>query len=158
MKLLWTKSDLCLSKAIRHILHEDSSHFAFIFDDDHRLVFHSNFIGAHVEWSERFLSKVEVVFSIDIPMTDEEAEEIYNKLPKLQNSWYDFGGLAYFAWRALLKFAFNLPLPTKNKWAHRDAFLCTEMGDLFRKHLKDPTVDLGMTTPDTLFKMFKVGA
>jgi len=155
MKLLWTKSDLVLSKGIRWLFKEDSSHFSFIFDDDHRLVFHSNLLGAHVEWSERFLSEVEVVFSIDLHIPEEEQDEIYNKLPKLQNAKYDFGAFFYLGWRGLLKFFFNRPIPTTNKWARKDQFLCTEMGELFRKYLKEPDTDLGMTTPDKLYKMFK---
>lgn len=155
MKLLWTKSDLILSKAIRWLFREDSSHFAFIFDDDCKLIFHSNFLGAHVEWSERFLCKAEIVFSIDLPITKEESDIIYEKLPKLQNAKYDFGAFLYLGWRGFLKFVLNKPLPIHNPWAKRDAFLCTEIGELFRKYLKDPNVDLGMVTPDKLYKLFE---
>jgi hypothetical protein len=157
MKLIWTKSDLVLSKAIRWLFREDSSHFAFIFDDDNRLVFHSNLIGAHVEWSKIFLSKVDVVFEIDLQIPQEEQDKIYDKLPQLQGAKYDFGAFCYLGWRGLLKFFFNIPLPNKNKWANHDAYLCTEMGNLFKKYLRDPDSDLGMTTPDKLYKLFKVG-
>jgi hypothetical protein len=158
VKLLWTKSDLVLSKGIRYIFREDSSHFAFIFDDDNRLVFHSNLIGAHVMWSEKFLSQCEVVFSIDLKISQQDQDDIYEKLPKLQNSNYDFGAFLYLGWRGILKFIFNIPLPNTNAWAKKDAYLCTEMASLFRKYLKDPNVDLGMTTPDKLYKMFKAEA
>lgn len=155
MKLVWTKSDLPLSRAIRWIFREDCSHFAFLFDDDHRLVFHSNLIGAHVEWADLFFEKCEVVHSLELDISDEEQEYIYSQLPEIQK-WggYDFGGLLYFAWRGLLKFFFNVPLPENNAWSSDSKYLCTKMARLFENHLKSEGVDLSMTTPDKLFRLF----
>jgi hypothetical protein len=88
-------------------------------------------------------------------MSKEDQDSLYDKLPKLQNAKYDFGAFAYLGLVGLRKFLFGTPLPAKNALARNGQFLCTELGGLFRKYLTDPEVDLGMTTPDALFKLFK---
>jgi hypothetical protein len=104
------------------------------------------------------MNQCKVVFSIDLKMPQEEQDLIYERLPKLQSSKYDYGAFLYLGWRGFLKFLFNRPLPTQNKWATKDAYLCTELAHLFRKYLKDPGVDLGMVTPDKLYKLFRAEA
>jgi hypothetical protein len=125
MKLIWTKSASPLSVLIRWALNEPCSHVAIVFDN--KLVFHSNLLGLHIEWFNTFKKKVDIVFEKEYSMSLEQEEAIYQKIiDKEDGKYYDFRAFAYFAWRALLRKFFKIPLPSENKWQSVSADMCVE--------------------------------
>ncbi len=149
MKLLWVKSKLPLSKLIMWGLDEPCSHFAIMFDN--KIVFHSDITGLHIEWAKTFLKGREVVLEMDYSPGLEKEEEIYQGvLNTYDGSWYDYGGFVYFVWRAFLKKFFKMPLPDKNPWASKKAYLCDEVVQLLPDDICPPAIkamDLSIKSP-----------
>jgi hypothetical protein len=155
MKLIWTKNHQPLSVLIRHLFKEPCSHFAVVLDD--QIVFHSNMSGAHIEWYPSFKKNQTIVFEIEV---EENGDEVYNALlgryhellDKYDGKPYDFGGLLYGFWRAILWRFFNKPIPTTNAWAKADAFMCVEL--FVGLPLKNPPQlprDIAMVSPYQIY-------
>ncbi len=127
MKVVFTKNNSPMSKAIRWVLNEPVSHVAVIFDD--KLVFQANLLGVHVGWADTFLKKNEVVYTKEYAnLSLEEQEVVYEGIiNKYDGSSYDFKSLLYFAYRAMLKKLFKVPIPKMNPYNNINQFLCTEL-------------------------------
>lgn len=146
MKLLFTKNNLPLSKLIRWGLKEPCSHFVIEFDN--KIVFHSNLMGTHIQWSETFRKNSEVVCSINYDLPLEQEEAIFQSiLNKADGKGYDFKAFAYFIWRAFLYRVFGCTFPKRNKWEEDGKFLCTGLSvelplDVFpkMKGVEDPEI------------------
>lgn len=132
MKLVWTKSDLILSKVIRWLTGEDCSHFAFVFDKD-GIMFESNLLGTHPVFYESSLKTHTIVHEIDIKCSQADEDMVWDRvIKKYDGKGYDFGGALYLGWRKWLKRVFNRPIPSVNKWAKSDLFFCDEIYEALR--------------------------
>lgn len=159
MKLIWTKSSLPLSVAIRGLMQEPVSHFGIVFDNG--IVFHSNLLGTHIEWYGSFIKHCEVVYQLDYPMSLEDEEAVYRKILNTYDEiGYDFGALLYFAYRAITHRLFNIPLPSKNEWASGSKFLCTELAGILPDNIVSASLkaeDLSIVSPYQLYLQIKAG-
>lgn len=157
MKLIWTKSRQPLSILIRWGLKEPVSHFAIVFDN--KIVFHSNLLGAHIDWFNYFKTQCDVVFEKDFNLSLDVEENIYQSiLDKNVGKKYDFKAFAYFIWRGILWRFLNIPFPEKNKWAKDGAFLCTGLAaELPVQEFPELNgiKDTEMTSPYQLYLKFK---
>lgn len=125
MKLAWVKGHAPLSHLIMWGLNEPVSHFAFIFDNS--IVFHSDLTGMHISWLSSFLNTHDIVYEIDLQLSLEQEETIYQGvITKYDGSGYDYGAFVYFGWRAFLKKCFGKPMPNSNPWGSKDRYLCDE--------------------------------
>lgn len=158
MRLIWTKSNLPLSKMIRWLLDEPVSHFGIVFDNG--IVFHSNLLGVHLDWYKHFETTCDIVYNIEMSLSLQEEELIYlNILNKYTGKPYDFKALFYFAYRALLLKLFNKGLPTKNEWEDSGALLCTELAGVLPSSILPNSVsqeDLAIISPFKLYCQFKM--
>ncbi len=159
MKLIFTKSGLPLSVAIRGLLNEPVSHFGIVFDNG--VVFHSNLLGTHIEWYGSFVKHCEIVYQLDYEMSLEQEETIYrNILNTYDDKPYDFGALFYFAYSAVCHRLFGTALALKNKWAKSDSYLCTELAATLPDSIIATTVkteDLSIISPYQLYLQIKAG-
>lgn len=115
MRILFTRSELLLSKAIRAVTKEPVSHCAI---ECAGWVIHSNMYGVHVELPQTFEKRSEIVYSVDIPF---DISRVMNVLAKNEQKPWDFGAALYMGLRYLLPF-----LPKKNLWQSSSMYLCTE--------------------------------
>jgi len=149
MKLLWVKGHTPLSKLIMWGLEEPVSHFAILFDE--KIIFHSNLMGVHIEWYNSFLKNHDIVKEMDLDLDLAREEEIYQAvIDQYDGKSYDYGAFLYFTYRGFLKKLFKIPLPQKNPWGSKDAFLCNEMVQAFPDCICPPAIkamDLSMKSP-----------
>lgn len=124
MKLIWTKSKLPLSAFIRWGLKEPCSHVVIVFDN--KIVFHSNLMGAHVEWFNTFKKHVTIIHEREYKLPLAQEESIYQGvIDKDDQRGYDYQAFGFFIWRAFLFRVFKTPFPAKNAWGSKNGFLCT---------------------------------
>jgi len=124
MKLNFTFSSLPLSPIEKWFLQEPVSHFTMVFEPD-QLLFQSNLMGVCIDWFPNFLKSNTVVYSIEVPMTQDAEEGVYQKsMQGYDGAGYAYGGYFYFAWRLILRKFFGQPLPPKNPWVAPGTFLC----------------------------------
>lgn len=157
MKFLWTTSDKIGAKLIRWGLDSDCSHFAICFDEDiGGIVFHSQGKGAKLEWLSEFLKNNTVVHALcfKTPLTLQDEEDIYRRLVNSYSSdRYDYPAIGWWAWRAFLKKAFNIPIGSHNRWQQRGMSLCTNLAGgvrWLRKLAEEKKIDLEMISPHDL--------
>lgn len=157
MRLIWTKSDLILSKFIRWGLNTDCSHFAIVFDSPAGgLMFESNLLGTHPKFYRSALKHMEVVHEIELDIPLDVEDKIWDSvIDKYDDKSYDYGAFFYFCWRALLKKLFKIPFPSKNKWAKNDSYLCDELYQVMENYVKDLKIDLAITPPHDLYELLK---
>jgi len=127
MKVLFTKSNLPLSKWIRGITHEPVSHVALEFPE-FGIVIQSNLLGVGIVWADYFRKHETVVYELQKNTDDPKDKECITEfLDKNYGSWYDFGALIFaglcIGLKRLLPF---LPMPKKNLWHASGTFTCTE--------------------------------
>jgi hypothetical protein len=121
MEILFTKSDLILSKMIRHISEEPVSHCAIAHD---WWVAHSSVFGVEIMTREEFESRYTIVYSV--PRPDIPEQTVLQILTKTNRSMYDYGCLLYLGVRWTMKKYFKIPLPKVNLWASSGMYMCTE--------------------------------
>ena len=157
MKMIWLKSNLPLSVAIRYLLSSDCSHWALVFDTPAGgLIFESNLLGTHPKFYKTELAATTLVHEIDLPLDIVDEDAVWDEVvAKLDNRPYDWGALVYFAWRAILLKFFGRPLPKTNAWAQPGSDLCVEVFSAVKRFtgLKDTVLDLSMTGPHELYKL-----
>lgn len=123
MKVLGTRSDKWGSRLLCWGLGEPVSHVAVELANG--FVVHAHLLGGlRIDWARDFRRHNEVVYELmgDGP----ERETVQALLDAHAGSGYDYWAFTYFVWRAVLRKYFGIPLPRENKWARRDAYLCTE--------------------------------
>jgi hypothetical protein len=126
MKIVFTASDKILSKVIRWGLDEPCSHVVLVFDNE--IAFHSNLSGAHVDWWNGMKNHLRVVDEIDLPMSLEEEESVYQGILKsAYGHSYDYLGFMFFVFRGLMYKFLKVPFPEDNKWKTSGADLCVEV-------------------------------
>ncbi len=121
MEILFTKSDLVLSRMIRHISEEPVSHCAIAHD---WWVAHSSVFGVEIMPREEFEKKYTIVYSV--PRNDISEERVVEVLSKTSKSMYDYGCLLYLGVRWTAKKYLGIPLPKVNLWASSGMYMCTE--------------------------------
>lgn len=128
ISLVWTRSPLPASRLIRYFTGEYVSHFAIVMDE--RIVFHSNFYGAHLDWYSKFLKHAEVIFQINLTLTLELEEALYLEMvEKFDGEPYDWGALL-FLWYSLIRLKlFGIPIPRKNPLSSDRANICVELAE-----------------------------
>lgn len=147
MKILFTKSQSPLSKAIRAITDEPVSHVALSFSfGGFSLVVHSNLLGLHLESQGKFLQHAEIVHTLKLKIPEDSGPKLKELLEKYEYSLYDFGALFFIGISLFLRSKFRIPLPKSNLWQSSGMFLCTEWATQYI----DGTSD-SMITPYKLF-------
>jgi hypothetical protein len=138
---------------IRHLSRETVSHFAIVFDN--RILFHSNFYGAHLEWLDNFIKHSEIVYRIDLELPLEAEELIYQEcIKRFDGEPYDWGALAYWLYAMVGYRYFGKPLPTRNLWGSGRANLCLELAQCLTT-LGVVLPDLDMVLPEHLYFILK---
>lgn len=155
MRLVFLKSKLPLSVAIRWLLGEDCSHFALVFDTPAGgLLFESNLLGTHPKFYKTELASTTLVHEVPLPLSVGDEDAVWDAVvARFDGRGYDWGAFFYFAWRAVLKKLLGLPLPMKNPWAKPGTELCVEVFQAVKKYttLKNVPLDLSMTSPHELY-------
>lgn len=152
MKLVFTKSNSPLSLLIRGITGDDCSHFAFVFEGPGRsgLMIEANLLGTHPCFYQTSLKSHTVVHSFDVPLDIKDEDRIWDLvIEKYDGQPYDFLGAIYLGWRCVLKRAFKIPKPKKNKWSQPGQEFCDQIYDILNSigRFKKIDVAAGMDTP-----------
>lgn len=160
MRILFTKGDSVLSKAIRGATGEPVSHVALSFDFGmFDFIVHANLYGLHVESSDSFLRHSEIVYSLDsteapIPKDLKNKAKLKALLAKYEFTLYDFGGLLFTGLALLARRYLKFPLPKSNLWQTTGMFECTEWVTEYLESTED-----SMITPYKLYlKLKETGA
>lgn len=137
MKLLWVKANGLGSRAIRWGLDSDCSHFGVSFDESevneigdgrfYGVVFHSFGKGTQLEWLKTFLDKYTIMHCLELkaPLSSSDEEEVFQSVLEHEaKRAYDYPGMAWFAWRALLYKALSWKVGGVNRWQRPEARLC----------------------------------
>jgi hypothetical protein len=139
MRILFTKSDMIMSRLIRKVTGESVSHCVIQHGD---YVIHSNLWGVHSQRFDDFLDHSYIVEQVEIPDDDQRLLALFLKR---ERSGYDFGAMLYLGLRCLFPI-----LPKKNLWQSSGMYLCTEWVSEFVDNEAD-----SMITPYGLFLKIK---
>jgi len=132
ISFLFTTSSLPFSKLTRWGLDTDCSHFALGFDLDRPsgIVFHSDFMGVHIDFFSHFLVKNRIVHGLEFTdkLTLDQEELIYTSIiqPNYKHG-YDYGAYLFWCLNIIGNKAFNLEISKKNLWESKEKYLCTEI-------------------------------
>lgn len=155
MKLIWTKSDLILSKFIRFGLKTDCSHFALVFNSPAGgLMFESNLLGTHPKFFKTALKHMTIVHEIDVLLPVEIENQIWDiVVDRYDDEPYNFKGFLYFCWRGFLKRFLGIPFPMKGLYDRSNGDLCVEVYKALTDAgvMPDLNIDLSITSPHDLF-------
>lgn len=126
MSILFTRSNSLASRLICGVLDEPVSHVCFLVEN---AIIHSNFLGTHVDFKQRFLKENQVIYRVEI---EQDFSVLQQRLEELLQSYssYDFSAFFYFGWRAILKKYLGIPFPLQNKLNTPKAYLCTEFATM----------------------------
>lgn len=127
MKVLFTKSKLPLSTAIKAVTGEPVSHVALEFPEL-GIVVQSNLLGINVEWSSYFREKCTVVYELDNGVTDLQSDfaKLTEQMDALENDFYDFFALVFVGLAILANRYLKTPMPKQNAWHIANTYMCTE--------------------------------
>ena len=151
MIILFTRNDNLSSKIVRFVVGEDVSHVALQIGP---FVVHSDLFGIKVEHGVHYLQKNQVVRKLIFKNTV-CIDDIVNK------HWdkkYDFKGMLYLGWRAMLKKIFRIPFPDTNRFGKDNAYMCTEVLEFVRyDRIAEALegVNLDTVTPHQLYKILE---
>lgn len=113
------------SRLIRWGIDEEASHLAI---ECGGWVYHSSVHGVERVDPEEFWAAYEFVRGVRITGNDTDGDGISDLLDEVCGvRRYDYGALAYFAYRAALKKFFGRPMPTRSEWDDQDRDLCVEL-------------------------------
>lgn len=149
MNILWTRSNLPLSKLICKVTNEPVSHVALSY---HGIIIHADFLGVRFSEESSFRSSHEVVFEMKIEGENNETK-ILELLKKYHGRRYDFGALLFLGFSLLLRHYCKIPLPKSNLWQSSGMFICTEWVSRFVGEKAD-----SMITPYGLFLRLRQAA
>jgi len=149
MKLLFTASQLPLSKAIRTVTGEPCSHCAIDFGS---VVAQSNLLGVGLEYGPFFVKSVEVIHTLERVTPDQAADNAHfaSIMGTEQNSYYDVLALLFCALAMLASKYLKTPMPKKNLWRVSGTYLCTDLAQQFAG-----VADNTMITPEGLYQQLK---
>lgn len=115
MYILFTRNNSIVSRMIQAVTRENVSHCAI---EHGGFVYHSNFLGVHIETTHHFYTNNEVMYSVE---TDRSVDALRDAVSEHEGKMYDFGGILYIALRYWLPF-----LPKANLWQSTGMLMCTE--------------------------------
>ena len=149
MKILFTKSDSLLSKIIRGITKEGSSHTAI---DTGLVIVHSNLLGINLEWTRFFKRKCVIVHTLErvTPSIDKDMARLDETLTAQEHTPYDFGALLFNGLALLAKRLVGSPMPKVNLWQTTGMHMCTEFVEEVVSMEND-----AMITPEGLYNKLK---
>lgn len=131
MRIIATTSNLVGARFIRFLIKEEASHLIFVFDDVH--VIESSLFGVDTDYYPNYKKHVVEVDSVELYLPLEVEYAIWKQTMELcGNEGYDYPGILYSLWRALLFKFFKIPPPPTNKWAKGNLKMCTEMYNIIR--------------------------
>lgn len=157
MKVVFTKSNLPVSKLICWGLDEPVSHLAFVFDN--KFVIQSSFFGVELQWLNTFIKHNDIIQMIEIPLTLEKEEVVYRSIiDNFDDSAYDYQFFFYLFWNGLLRKLFGKPLPNYNPYSNNGQFICFELLDVLPNWLLPvkPTKDEGVISPHKAYLWLKL--
>lgn len=121
MQILFTNNNTVLSKAIRYLTHEESSHCAIRIND---FVLHSTVFGPEIRTYEYFTKRNHVVASVPVHIDERKAIKL---ITTLDGNRYDYAALLYLGLRYALRRYCSLSIPKANLWNVSGMYLCTEL-------------------------------
>lgn len=155
MTIIWTKSNMPISKLICWGLNEDCSHVAIVFSSG--WVVHSNLVGVHATWFKTLRKSSQIVHAIQIDLAPEKEEEIIKFIMNNHDSdQYGWGEFFYFTWRGLLHRLFRTPFPKTGRWGKNKNVLCTEIIKLLPDEIMPSFIknrDLGIISPYHVYRL-----
>lgn len=160
---IWTKTNQTASRLIRWGLNEPCSHFAIVREfatPGAGLVINQAFHGFDIAWYPSWIKNNQVVYALT-PKTSLTTSEWATVRDPIMNRFagteYDFESLYYFAYRAILRKALGIPLPTKNLWGDKKEPLCTGIAkilhDVHPEWFTKTPEDFDMVSPYQLYLM-----
>jgi hypothetical protein len=153
MRIISVTNNLIGSKLIRWATSGSSSHIIFLFDN---IVLHSSLFGVELAWWKTYQKKCTLIKEIEVNLCLSVEENIWQSIIDLRdNARYDFGAIAYQAWRRLLFALFKIPMPKKNKWQNPNKDQCIELYNTIRMAIpvQLPVVNnIDMLSPDDFMK------
>lgn len=158
MKIIGSYNSLPLSVLTRKFTGSEASHLLFVFDKT--LVVQSTlFKGVGLAWFPEFLKHNKIAWQIDLPISVEKEEEVYQALMgAYSGEGYDYGALAFWFFSGVEKLMFNMPWPRKNLWQDPDKKLCIGVYMGLPEWLTGPKLseeEIEMTTPDKIGQIIK---
>ena len=153
MRILWTRGTSPASKAICGVTGEDVSHVAIhVKVKDLDLVFHSNFLGLHVELLSTFKRHSKIIYALEMEDIPSDLKYLYDTFSKEAGAFYDFGALFFIGFSLLARHYLKVPLPKSNLWQSTGMYICTEWVE--RIAWRYPDCDMSMYTPKQLYYVF----
>lgn len=145
MKIIFTRGNTPISKAIMKVTSEPVSHTGLLIEypSGDRIVIHSNLLGLQAEPYEDFIKHSTVLYSVDV---DHDESKLAKTLDKYKYSKYDFGAFMFLGLSLLLRSKFGILLPKSNLWQATGMFLCTEWVSFYINDKED-----SMVTPYGLY-------
>lgn len=145
-----------MSDLICGITGEPASHFAvLLYEPTVPILLQSNFLGVDFQSYKMFLTHETIIRTLDFPMSQDREDQIFDSIVKsMVGESYDFGALAYFAWRMSLRRALTIELPEKNAWAKDNQAICVKVATALPDDIVAPAIkqkDLSMVTPWGLY-------
>jgi len=145
MKILFVKGHTLFSSSICWVAKEPISHVAIQLGE---FVFHSNLLGVHIETAKRFTATCDVIYYLEAP--EGTPQMLLQAIDLYDGDVYDFGAFIFLGICLWLNRRFNVPMPKRNLWSDRNAFLCTEWATAVINHKAD-----SMITPFGLYLELK---
>lgn len=160
MKLVWTKGNSILSKAIRLITGDDCSHFAVVLYDGKpgEIMFESNLLGTHPAFFRTSLRSHQIVHEFDLVLEQPDEDAVWDKIVEIYDGRkYDFFGALYLGIRKAMNRIFGTKLPESNAWARQDRYFCSEVFEALRgiKGIPETPKSNSMHTPHDYWEYFK---
>lgn len=116
MYLLFTTSDLPVSRWIRSITGESVSHCAIQYGD---CIMESSFLGVRLRSISDFLRHNRILYCLQIPDNPSRFVDVFEKY---QGAGYDFGALLFL----FLRYKFPRFISKRNLWQCTGMLMCTE--------------------------------
>lgn len=128
MRLVFTKSNLPLSKLIRWVTKEDCSHFLFVFDNG--LAFESNLLGTRPVFFVPDERHFVIVHELKVSCPQEIEDKIWKSvINNYADRKYDYTGFLYLGLWILISRITGLKKPVRNKWSRKGTYFCDELYD-----------------------------
>lgn len=123
MRIIFTRNNTIVSRAIREVTREPVSHVALVLYG--KYVVHSNFLGTRIESLEKFNRHSAIYEYIDVPPEHVCMGRVLEALSTGRG--YDFPGMFYLGIRTLTPRWLRDTLPKANLWNVSGLFICTEL-------------------------------
>lgn len=153
MRILFTRSTLLGGKEdlITWGLNEPVSHVAIDFKG---AVGHSSWShGVDILPLSELLRTRKIIYSIDVPATDEEGKYFLDRVQENIDRKYDFRFFFWLVWRGILKKFFRIPVPDKIESEDSAAVLCSEILDYLPPDIRPKYDKTRATTPFKLYTL-----